>query len=64
MKLVLAVLLGLVFGLAIGERDHNADEQRRSLASWTLYNVVTEHPDHAAIWKQWRAEYDYALVRQ
>ncbi len=60
-------LVGLLVGAALAWRltswHRDAAERERAQAAWSLYLVVESHPDHAAMWRAWRVEFEAARER-
>lgn len=63
-KLVVIFLVGLVVGIALGRFDHDRDERRHALAVNALVLTVNEHPDHAQLWRSFKATLAYARARE
>jgi hypothetical protein len=64
MKLVVLVVLAFIAGIALGRFDHARDDRRHSLAVNALVLTVNEHPDHAQLWRSFKATLAYARARE
>lgn len=64
MKLVIAVLIAFALGTLLGHFDKSAEDRQRADAAYALILTVNEQPNRAALWRQWRATFDYTRERE
>jgi hypothetical protein len=64
LAVIAAVVIAFALGLWAGHVDLSADASRRATAANTLILVIDDQPNKAALWKQFRETFAYALERE